>query len=207
MNILALEFSSPQRSVAVAAEGKIQGMAAEQGGRETKAFALITEALKQAGLQRQDIACVAVGVGPGSYAGIRIAVAIAQGWNLARGVKLLGISSADAVAAQERARGARGELELWIDAQRGEFFRATYELGERNWTARQPFALAAPTQRGGRALRIDAIAAPDWECVLPSAAAVGELATQREDFVAATDLAPIYLRKAEFVKAPPPRFS
>src|SRR4051794_5781811 len=99
MKILALEFSSPVRSVAVGGDVAKRGYAEESGSRETKPFTLIDAALAQAKISRQEIECIAVGLGPGSYAGIRIAIAIAQGWQLARGVKLLGISSAEVVAA------------------------------------------------------------------------------------------------------------
>src|ERR1041384_1796484 len=64
MKILALEFSSSQRSVAVAVDGAVRGHAFEQGGRETHAFALIDSALQQARVAREEIECVAVGIGP-----------------------------------------------------------------------------------------------------------------------------------------------
>src|SRR4051794_23641679 len=85
MKILALEFSSPVRSVAVGGDVPKHGYAEEGGSRETKPFALINAALAQAEISREEIHCIAVGLGPGSYAGIRIAIAIAQGWQLARG--------------------------------------------------------------------------------------------------------------------------
>src|SRR5262245_27101185 len=100
MKILALEFSSSQRSVAVVhrrgdrAAEKL-GEAIEAGGRAGNAFATIDELLRTAGLEREQIECVAVGLGPGSYTGIRAAISIAQGWQLARETALLGISSVD----------------------------------------------------------------------------------------------------------------
>src|SRR5690348_3157194 len=100
MKILALEFSSPQRSVAVvpSQDDKVapRGLAevVETGAQATHAFAMIQEALRQAQLEREQIDCLAVGLGPGSYTGIRVAIALAQGWQFARQLKLLGISSA-----------------------------------------------------------------------------------------------------------------
>ena len=96
MKILALEFSSQQRSAAVVEAGKVLGEAREDAGGHTHAFALIERALAAAQLEREQIECVAIGLGPGSYMGIRIAIAIAQGWQLARGVKTAGFSSAQA---------------------------------------------------------------------------------------------------------------
>src|SRR5690242_11787704 len=100
MKILALEFSSPQRSVAVVeAEPakEFSGSAVierapikvseiiETGGVGTTLMSMIDEALGQARIQPEQIECVAVGLGPGSYNGIRQAIAMAQGWQLAAG--------------------------------------------------------------------------------------------------------------------------
>src|SRR5205823_3066289 len=74
---------------------------------------------------RAEIECVVVGLGPGSYTGIRVAISIAQGWQLARGVKLLGISSVECLAAQAQGEGIKGEINIVIDAQRDEFYLAS----------------------------------------------------------------------------------
>src|SRR6185312_3841517 len=123
MKILAFEFSSPQRSVAV-----VQPGAFYEALGSNEPFAMIEEALRDAKLEREQIDCIAVGIGPGSYTGIRSAISIAQGWQLARPIKLLGVSSAEAIAAQAQAEGARGRVHVIVDAQRGEFYIASYEL-------------------------------------------------------------------------------
>src|SRR5258706_8021657 len=100
MTILAFEFSSAQRSVALARNGVVLSEAAESGGyRVTNAFGLTEKVLADAKVSREVIEVIAVGIGPGSYTGIRAAIAIAQGWQLARGIKLIGISSAEELAA------------------------------------------------------------------------------------------------------------
>ena len=133
MKILALEFSSPQRSVAVVHGGADAGAlclgeAIETGGRSTNPLGLVEDALRQAQLDRAQIECLAVGLGPGSYNGMRLAIALAQGWQLARPVKLLGVSSAECLAAQAQAEGIFGRVEIVIDAQRNELYLAGYEL-------------------------------------------------------------------------------
>src|SRR6187200_88497 len=105
MKILALEFSSPVRGVAVWGGSK-PGYAEEAGGRETKPFAMIDAALREAGMMREEVECIAVGLGPGSNAGVRTAISVAQGWQLARDVKLVGVSSAELVAAHAAQSGA-----------------------------------------------------------------------------------------------------
>src|SRR5882724_9207269 len=108
MKILAVEFSSGQRSVAVVEHGRVLGSATETATRETHALTLVTRALTEAGLEREAVDCLAIGLGPGSYTGIRAAIALAQGWQLAAGearLKLLGISSAACLAAEAQALG------------------------------------------------------------------------------------------------------
>src|SRR5436190_18608061 len=101
MKILALEFSSPQRSVAILRSGdfnKSSGQTLMTGGEkfgaseviETGArgmdpIGMIDDALRQAGIEREQVGRIAVGLGPGSYNGIRLAIALAQGWQLAAG--------------------------------------------------------------------------------------------------------------------------
>jgi tRNA threonylcarbamoyl adenosine modification protein YeaZ len=106
MKILALEFSSEQRSVAVVEDARVLGGAHETAGKHTHAFALIELALSEGRIEREQIDCIAVGLGPGSYMGTRIAIAIAQGWQLARAVKTAGISSAEALARQRAKSGS-----------------------------------------------------------------------------------------------------
>ena len=219
MKILALEFSSPQRSVAVVhgradAKAKAQalGEAIEVGTRSTKALDLVEEALRQAQLEREQIECLVVGLGPGSYTGIRMAIALAQGWQLAHPVKLLGISSAECLAAQAHAEGMTGRLEVVIDAQRGEFYLASYELSPQAWREVVALRLVQRSEVEARQQAGGIIAGPEvanWffnsRVVFPRAATLGELAQGRTAFVSGESLEPIYLRETRFVKAPPLR--
>ena len=129
MKILAVEFSSETRSVALVEDARVLGRAAEMGGRNARAFALIETALGQAGLEREAIEGIAVGLGPGSYAGIRAAIALVQGWQLAREVRVLGVNSVECLAAQAHADGIRQTIHFLIDAQRNEFYCGRAELG------------------------------------------------------------------------------
>jgi tRNA threonylcarbamoyl adenosine modification protein YeaZ len=217
MKILALEFSSPRRSVAVLDFGSdgspaVRGSARETDGRHTRAFALVAEALRQAGLEREQVECVVVGLGPGSYTGIRLAIAIAQGWQLARGVRLLGVSSVECLAAQARTEGVTGRIHVIVDAQREEFYLATYQLDAGTITLVEPLRLAtreevaARLHTGGAALSPDAQRwFPAARLLFPEAGALAQLAAARSDFVSGDALQPIYLREARYVKAPPPR--
>lgn len=218
MKILALEFSSPQRSVAVlntdARAGVLaKGESVEAVPRNTmKPLGMIEAALKQAGLEREQIECLAVGLGPGSYNGIRAAIALAQGWQLASGVKLLGVSSAECVAAQALADDAQGKFSVVIDAQREEFYVADYEVNAGKLNNLSPLELVAREnvcrrEAAGNLLIGPEVARwfPNGRVVFPRAEILGRLALGRNDFASGEKLEPIYLRQANFVKAPPPR--
>jgi tRNA threonylcarbamoyl adenosine modification protein YeaZ len=215
MKILALDFSSSQLSAAVRETVSQHVTAAEvleTGGRSSKAFAMIEDALRQAQLEREQIECVAVGLGPGSYTGIRASIAIAQGWQLARAVKLLGISSAECVAAQAAADGLRGRVAVVIDAQRNEFYLANYELKDDAPRELRPLRLASLEDVRSAAKEGHLIVGPevtrwfpDGKILFPRAAMLATLALSRTGFVPGEKLEPIYLRQTQFVKAPPPR--
>ncbi len=217
MKILALEFSSPQRSVAVVQGGAGSASlslseAVDAGAGPAKTFALVERVLREGRLEREQIECLAIGLGPGSYTGIRGAIAVAQGWQLARGVKLLGISSAECVAAQAQAEGFRGRVQVVIDAQRKEFYLAGYELGQESRRELEPLHLTTLAALQELADKGETMVGPEvtrWfaqgRVIFPRAGTLGRLALARKDFTAGEQLEPIYLRETKFVKAPPPR--
>lgn len=219
MTILAFEFSSEQRSVAVARENSVFE-AVESGGRGIAAFAMIERVLAEAKIEREEIEAIAVGLGPGSYTGIRSAIAMAQGWQLARELKLIGISSIEAIAAQAQVEKIFGEVNVVVDAQRGEIYLATYEISESGLKESGPLRIVSPDKvgasRGDDRTAQHAVPAifigpeatrwfPSGKIIFPRAAAIAKLAARRNDFVSGGKLEPIYSRKTEFVKSPPPR--
>lgn len=217
MKILALDFSSSQRSVAVVQStcrpGPVfESEIIEAGSSATRAFAMIERALSEARLEREEINCLAVGLGPGSYTGIRVAISIAQGWQFALGVKLLGLSTVECLAAQARHDGLRGEVNIVIDAQRGEFYLSKWELTEQSRTEVEPLRLATRDDMDARLSAGEPVLGPglkrwfpDASELYPSARVLGELASEQTGFVKGNQLKPIYLRQTSFVKAPPPR--
>ena len=215
MRTLAIEFSSIQRSVAVVRPHRCFHEILETGERCTHALAMIEEVLCQAQIEREQVDCLAIGLGPGSYTGIRSAIALAQGWELARPpetLKLLGISSMEALAVQAQIEGILGPIALIIDAQRNEFYLADYEITPEAFRPIVPLRLATfeeVQQRQAAGSRLAGPGAAKWfpgsRDLFPHAAAIGQLAATRSDFLPAEKLEPIYLRATTFVKAPPPR--
>jgi tRNA threonylcarbamoyl adenosine modification protein YeaZ len=216
MKILALEFSSAQRSVAVAQTVNGTAVASvnevvDTGSGATPALAMITEVLSGAKLVREQIECLVLGLGPGSYTGIRASLALAQGWQLARGVKLIGVSSVECLASQAQAEGMTGRVTVVIDAQREEFYVATCEMTDRQRSI-SPLGIETRAEVNKRAQAGEVLIGPEvsrWfpqaRDLFPRAATQARLAAGRNDFVRGDQLEPIYLRAAGFVKARPPR--
>jgi tRNA threonylcarbamoyladenosine biosynthesis protein TsaB len=214
MMILSLEFSSNVRSVAVwpngsPAEAQVQVTAEDERRSRIHPLALIERALREAGVDRSEVDLIAVGLGPGSYTGIRSAIAIAQGWSLGSTCKISGIPTVRALAAQAVEAGIQGLFHIVIDAQRDEFYVADFEN-------------AGPAQEERKELRIvtrlelhaltGTLIGPSLKALglngmdlFPVAAMIARIAKRTGDTCAASDLVPIYLRETAFVKAPPAR--
>ena len=218
MNILALEFSSEQRSVAVLKPGGAGVSSApvvssnRTSPRTLNAFHLIETTLDKARLEIEAIDCLAVGIGPGSYTGIRAAISIAQGWQLARGVKLVAISAVESLAMQAHAEGILGRVNIIIDAQRNEFYLASYDMEPAQPRLMEPLHLATFGEVSLLAKPGVLLTGPEvdrWfpeaRVLFPDAGALAKLAVGRTDFLRGEALEPIYLRETSFVKAVPPR--
>ena len=84
-------------------------------------------ALIRLGLPRLKLRRIVVGLGPGSFSGIRVGLATAQGIALVQGVPVLGICSAWSVAAQHPNVTRLG---VFADAKRREAFCTVFSSGE-----------------------------------------------------------------------------
>ena len=125
---------------------------------------------------------------------------------------MLGISSAECLAAQAHPDGLRGRVAVVIDAQRNEVYLGEYEIGPADCRQTAPLRLATldealACRRAG--VQIVGPEAANWfpgsRVLFPRAATLARLAASRTDFVSGEKLEPIYLREPAFVKAPPAR--
>jgi tRNA threonylcarbamoyladenosine biosynthesis protein TsaB len=93
----------------------------------------VADVMARAGVGWSDLDAIAVGVGPGTFTGLRIGIATARALASANGLPLRRVSSLAALAA-----GIEAPLRLpLIDARRGELFGALYEGRTQLWS---PFA-------------------------------------------------------------------
>jgi tRNA threonylcarbamoyladenosine biosynthesis protein TsaB len=113
MLILAFDTATDVATSALVSDGEVVG---ERTSRAVTVLEDIDALLRQAGAHTRELDGIAVGIGPGSFTGIRIGLATARGLALALGVPVAGVSTLDALAA-----GAPEAVPV-IDARRGEVF-------------------------------------------------------------------------------------
>jgi len=122
VRLLAFETATEACSVAVYVDGEIHERHAV-APRQHTALALpwADELLAESGVAKSQLDAIAVGVGPGAFTGVRLAVALAQGIALALDKPVLAVSTLAILAMQ--AKAAPGEcIAAAIDARMSEIY-------------------------------------------------------------------------------------
>ena len=111
--VLAFDTATDRATSALVDDGEVLG---ERVSRASTLLEDVDALLRQAGAHPPDLDALAVGIGPGSFTGIRIGLAAARGLALALDVPAAGVSTLDALLA-----GAPGATPV-LDARRREVF-------------------------------------------------------------------------------------
>jgi tRNA threonylcarbamoyladenosine biosynthesis protein TsaB len=129
--ILALETSSSLCAVCILDEstGSVLGEISNDIGRghAERLMDDILDVLKLAGIGYAELTSIATSVGPGSFTGIRVAVAAARGLGLALNVPVVGISTLQAIAWQAREFAEGRTIIVALDAGRDEIQTQTFD--------------------------------------------------------------------------------
>jgi tRNA threonylcarbamoyladenosine biosynthesis protein TsaB len=155
---------------------------------------------------------IAVGLGPGTFTGLRVGISTARGLALSLGLPARGVCTLDALAAGIAEAGAEGERLAVLDGWRGEVFAALYDdAGARLWepAVYRPEDLAErvaaldqpPAVAGSGAVRFREELARDGVRIADDSDPVHRVAGRHVCALAAAatgedpdELAPIYLR-------------
>ena len=216
MRILAIETSGTTGSVAAFDGSRALALVAlDPALRSARTLApAIAALLQQVSWKPREVQMVAVGVGPGSFTGLRLGVMTAKAFAYAAGSQVVAISTLEAIALN--AAEGPAQVTVAIDAQRGEVYCGHYRIlgggeiqrdGEISIQATEAWldsldggllatgpALVKLADRVGPMARL--ALRDKW---LPDAAAIGRLAAHRAARGESDDLwslAPCYLRRS-----------
>jgi tRNA threonylcarbamoyladenosine biosynthesis protein TsaB len=162
--VLAIDTATPATVVGLrTADGAVleardDPRPGERPGHSTRALPLAAGLLAEAGLRWREIDRLAVGIGPGTFTGLRVGIATARGLALSSDAELVGVSSLAALARgcapRDAGSGVAGDASAvlaTIDARRGEVFLAGYRQGVELLSPRAlaPAAVAAAMAESG----------------------------------------------------------
>ncbi|MBU4199931.1 MAG: tRNA (adenosine(37)-N6)-threonylcarbamoyltransferase complex dimerization subunit type 1 TsaB [Verrucomicrobia bacterium] len=177
--------------------------------------------LERTSLALSQVDCFAVGLGPGSYTGLRMAVATVMGLALPDRRSVYGVSSAEAMAAAFLAESVAVSAMVIGDARRHQLWARLFTRQEGGCAAASPWMLREPEALAE--LQASAWITPDWDRIgfllkaqvpsacrlieerrIPTAALVGLAACRRiRAAIPSEPLTPIYLHPAVAVPRPP----
>jgi hypothetical protein len=120
---LTIDTSTSQTIVGLIEDGQVLFQSSHEGATDHGAaiIELVSAAIAAGGAPTQ----VIVGMGPGPFTGLRVGIAYARSYALARNIPLIGICSLDAIEIDQP------EYTVAIDARRKEIYWARYRDGVR----------------------------------------------------------------------------
>ena len=164
MRILAIEQSSTAGSLALLQDDVV---VAEEAWLDTRLhthqlFALLGPMLTRAGVAPAGVGVFAVGLGPGSFTGLRIALATAHGLALPGAQTVYGLSSAEALAADLAGAGARTPILIVGDARRERIWMGVFDPGTAGLVRRGDWQLASVADIPAHVGSTGTVATADW---------------------------------------------
>ena len=128
MNLLAIETSTSYCSAALITETQqLEVKASSTKSQASLLTQMSDEILREAGLSKHEIDCVAFGSGPGSFNGVRAAASFAHAVSIANKVPIMAISTLKALAFGSISPTTKHVLSI-IDARQNEVYFSAYSV-------------------------------------------------------------------------------
>lgn len=219
MNLLAFDTATTGCSAAVFRDGRlaVRRGAAMSRGQSEALMPMIEDTLRDAGITYDDLAALAVTVGPGAFTGLRIGLAAARGLALALAIPCAAVTTLEAVARAVPEAALRDRpLLVALDSKREDLYVQMFAAGLAPLCAPAamlagdlhalcrvgaPLVAGDAGDRALEALRGAGIAAAVADVPgVPDAVQVGEIALSRDLPPRGNEPAPIYLRPPDAVR-------
>ncbi|MEI6638455.1 MAG: tRNA (adenosine(37)-N6)-threonylcarbamoyltransferase complex dimerization subunit type 1 TsaB [Chlorobium sp.] len=125
MNILAIECTHEALSAAVSRSGVVTEATCSEWKKAAESLVpLVEQVMAESRLKRQELECIAISAGPGSFTALRIGMSVAKGIAYGLGIPLVPVPTMPAMAATLRA--ADGIVMAAIPSRKGEYYYASY---------------------------------------------------------------------------------
>jgi tRNA threonylcarbamoyladenosine biosynthesis protein TsaB len=122
MRLLALDTATEACTVALLTEHGLISASVEIGrGHAQEILGMVDRILAEGGATLASLSGIVAGIGPGSFTGVRVSVAVAQGLAFGAGLPVVPVSSLEALAVEAIGRGAERVLAC-LDARMGEVY-------------------------------------------------------------------------------------
>ncbi|HID67191.1 MAG TPA: tRNA (adenosine(37)-N6)-threonylcarbamoyltransferase complex dimerization subunit type 1 TsaB [Roseibacterium sp.] len=143
--ILAFDTSGPWCSTALVQGDRVLASRFEEmnKGQGERLMTLVQATMDDDGLPLDVLDAIAVGIGPGNFTGIRIAVAAARGLALALGVPAIGVSNFEVLRGPASRQALARQL-VSLPARRGGLFLQAFENGHESGPAQMMETLQTP---------------------------------------------------------------
>lgn len=130
--ILTIDTSSNKCAVALlCADVLLERESDAQRQSAQRVLPMISELLREANIQLSDVDLIAVVAGPGSFTGVRIGVAVAQGLSLSSAIPVVPLSSLALLAIAAVSQSPFDRVLVSEQAREGELYFAAYQCSER----------------------------------------------------------------------------
>ena len=199
MITLALELSSRHGSLALLSGHDVLAEETwdERDFRGQHVFSVLPGALRRAGVALDAVDVFAVGRGPGSYSGMRVAITAAQSFALPGRKTVYTVSSGEALAQEIVDRENASPIAVVGDARRGTVWFGVFEVRDqglaqiKSWTVLSPDKLAAELPPG------TLVVSPDWQKLSPVLKGLNLKCLEQDHFPKARIVGQLALRKIE----------
>lgn len=129
MNLLALDTCTENCSAAILFEGQVFAISEiTQRGHSERILGMLDTLFEQAGSELSAMDVLVFGRGPGSFTGVRVGVAVAQGIAFAQDLPVVPISTLAAVAQAAYSKHAATNICVALDARMGEVYQANFVI-------------------------------------------------------------------------------